>query len=283
MIRNITGLKPKWFVVLTALVCWAGPATCAEWEGTKSAWHGYDRFDFKFAGIDCYVVVPPNPAPGHPWVWRARFPSFHAEADLLLLERGFHIAHANTGGMFGSPRALTLWDNFHEHLTTKHGLAKRVALEGVSRGGLFVYRWAARHPNQVACIYADTPVCDFKSWPMGTGRGIGSESATLQLLKEYDLTREEALEYRQNPIDVLAPLARAKIPLLHIISLDDKVVPPAENTFVLAQRYRDLGGDIEIIEVKNGTEKSNGHHFNHPDPRRAADFIEKHAQQLVTE
>ena len=61
------------------------------------------------------------------------------------------------------------------------------------------------------------------------------------------------------------------------MTLNDKVVPPEENTFLLAKRYRDLGGVIEIIEVAEGTAKSNGHHFTHPDPKRAADFIEKHA------
>ena len=77
---------------------------------------------------------------------------------------------------------------------------------------------------------------------------------------------------------MLAPIAKAGVPLLHLISLNDQVVPPSENTFVLAERYRKLGGTIEIIEVKEGAEKSNGHHLTHPNPDRVADFIEKHAR-----
>ena len=50
------------------------------------------------------------------------------------------------------------------------GLIQKVVLEGVSRGGLYVYRWAKNHPDTVACIYNDTPVCDFKSWPGAKGR-----------------------------------------------------------------------------------------------------------------
>jgi pimeloyl-ACP methyl ester carboxylesterase len=99
------------------------------------------------------------------------------------------------------------------------------------------------------------------------------------LLKEYAMSNEQALAYRQNPIDILEPIARAKIPLLHIVSLNDRVVPPEESTFILAERYRKLGGTIEVIEVKEGTAKSNGHHFTHPDPKRVADFIEAHASQ----
>ena len=73
------------------------------WPGKQSQWHGFVRYDFEVDGRPAYVVEPDNPAPGNPWVWRARFPDFHAEADLILLERGFHIARINTDGMLGSP------------------------------------------------------------------------------------------------------------------------------------------------------------------------------------
>lgn len=250
----------------------------ADWPGKESQWNGYSKHDFNVDQRPAYVVVPKQAAAGNPWVWRARFPGFHAEADLLLLERGFHVAYINTDDMLGSPRAMGHWDSFYDFVTEK-GLAKRVALEGVSRGGLFVYGWAARHPDRVACIYADTPVCDIKSWPGGKGKGVGSSGTWQRLLKEYDFTEAEALAYEKNPIDILPPIAQAKIPVLHIVSLNDVVVPPTENTFILAERYRKLGGDIEIIEVQEGTEKSQGHHFTHPDPKRVADFIEKHAAQ----
>ncbi|MEW4564899.1 prolyl oligopeptidase family serine peptidase [Bremerella sp. JC770] len=255
-----------------------GSLRAADWPGQTSQWHGYTKHDFTVDQKPAYVVVPHQAAEGNPWVWRARFPGFHAEADVLLLERGFHVAYINTNDMLGSPTAMKHWDAFYDFMTSK-GLNKRVALEGVSRGGLFVYGWASRHPDRVACIYADTPVCDFKSWPGGKGKGVGSSGTWQRLLKEYDFTEAEALAYQKNPIDILAPIAEAKIPVLHIVSLNDVVVPPTENTFILAERYRKLGGEIEIIEVQEGTEKSQGHHFTHPDPKRVADFIEKHASQ----
>ena len=113
--------------------------------------------------------------------------------------------------MLGSPHAMKHWDEFYETMTQQHGLASKVALEAVSRGGLFVYRWAARHPDRVACIYADVPVCDFKSWPLGQGHGIGDQKTWQNLLTQYGFTEEQALAYRKNPIDVLAPIAKAKI------------------------------------------------------------------------
>ena len=93
------------------------------WEGKVSEWNGFNKTDFKFENRDAYVVSPKTPAPGNPWVWRARFPGFHAEADLILLTRGFHIAYVNTNGLLGSPKAMEVWNNFYQHLTT-NGLAK---------------------------------------------------------------------------------------------------------------------------------------------------------------
>lgn len=257
--------------------------------GKTSDWNGFEREDFTLSvdgtPLACRVIKPKHPAPGNPWVHRARFPDFHAEADQILLDRGFHITYVNTDGMYGSPRAMKLWDAFYRDMTERLKLAPKSAVEGVSRGGLFAYAWASRYPERVACIYADTPVCDIKSWPLGSGKGIGSEGDWKTLLAEYEATGQpvtdpKGLDYKKNPIDVLAPIVEAKIPILHIISMSDTVVPPEENTLVLAERYRKLGGQIDLILVQEGTPESHGHHFPHPDPLRVADFIERHASAL---
>ncbi|MFT7630974.1 MAG: sialidase-1, partial [Mariniblastus sp.] len=245
------------------------------WEGKASDWNGYVRHDFDFAGRAAYVVSPKQAAPGNPWIFRARFPNFHTEIDLILLKRGFHIARLNTDGMLGSPAAIDDWLKFHTFLT-KLGLAQKCVLEGVSRGGLFVYGFASRFPDKVACIYCDTPVCDIRSWPGGKGQGKGDESTWKVCLKAYGLTEESAKDFKQNPIDRLANIAKAKIPIMHIVSMNDQIVPPTENTFVLAERYRKLGGSIDVIEISAGTPSSSGHHFTHVDPIRIADFIERH-------
>ena len=252
----------------------------ADWPGEQSTWKGHTRYTFKVDGRSAYVVLPSSEATGRPWVWRARFPEFHTEADELLLKRGFHIAYINTDGMLGSPKAMTHWNAFYEFMV-EHDMSQKFALEGVSRGGLFVYGFATRWPDRVACIYADTPVADLKSWPGGKGIGKGHAPTWKSCLREYDFTEQQALAYTGNPIDSLAPIANAQIPILHIVSLNDQVVPPSENTFVLADRYRKLGGKFTIIEVEKGTEQSNGHHFIHPDPVRVADFIQRHAKSTI--
>lgn len=106
------------------------------WPGEPTDWNGFERYHFIVDGTECFVTVPHNATDETPWVWRARFPGYHPEADLILLERGFHIAHMDTKGMLGSPKALDHWDAFYDYLVEEKGFSKTPALEAVSRGGL---------------------------------------------------------------------------------------------------------------------------------------------------
>ena len=90
------------------------------------------------------------------------------QTDIALLEHGFHIVYCDVADLYGSDKAVQRWNSFYKRMV-KAGFNKKVALEGMSRGGLIVYNWAAQNPEKVACIYADAPVMDFKSWPMGQG------------------------------------------------------------------------------------------------------------------
>lgn len=248
----------------------AEPASEAPtFSGAKTTWNGYDRYDFVVDGRRCCVVVPETAAEGKPWIWRARFFGHQPQADLALLAKGFHLVYIDVAGLFGGPKAVAHWNAFYRYLTEQHGFSKKAALEGMSRGGLIVFNWAAANPDRVACIYADAPVCDFKSWPGGQGKGRGSPGDWLACLKVYGLTEEEALAYRHNPIDNLQPLATAGVPLLHVCGDADTVVPIEENTRIVEQRYRQLGGRITVI-AKKGV----GHHpHSLEDPTPIVQFV----------
>jgi pimeloyl-ACP methyl ester carboxylesterase len=158
-------------------------------------------------------------------------------------------------------------------LTETYGFSHKVALEGLSRGGLYCYNWAIANPDKVACLYGDAPVCDFKSWPGGKGKGPGSPGDWAKLLQDYHFANEaEALAYTGNPVDNLRPLAEAHVPLLHVYGDADEVVPWPENTGVITERYRALGGEIELI-AKPGV----GHHPHAlDDPTPIVQFVLKH-------
>ncbi len=251
----------------------------APFPGKRSEWNGYGRYDFQFNGKSAIVVVPKQALPGKPWAWRGEFFGAFPNADIALPGKGFHLAYLEVPNLFGSPEAVTQWNDFYQELTGKYGLAKKVALIGLSRGGLYCYNWAASNPEKVACIYADAPVCDLKSWPGGKprnlGKGDGAPAEWQNLLKAFNFQSDaEAIAYNKNPIDNLKPLADARIPLLHVYGDADTVVPWDENTGILAERYRKLGGSITLIP-KPGI----GHHPHGPeDPTPIVEFVLKHTE-----
>ena len=147
--------------------------TTAVLPGKTSDWHGYARHDFEVGGKLASVVTPKQPAPGKPWVWHGEFFGHKPAPDIALLAQGYHIVYLKVPDLLGSPEATKHWETLYQELTTRYGFAPKAALVGLSRGGLYCYHWALAHPDRVACIYADAPVCDFKSWPGGKGKGKG--------------------------------------------------------------------------------------------------------------
>lgn len=254
---------------------------CAQTNAGKDSrvdiWHGFEREHFEFNGRTAWLVKPISALNGNPWVWRAHFPDWHTDIDFILLSRGFHIAYVNTNDMYGAPKAMQIWDAFYDHMISQHGLAQKVALEGVSRGGLYIYNWAKRNPLKVTCLYAEAPVCDFKSWPGGKGKGAGSQGDWKAVLANYEFSEEQAIAYKNNPLDQLEGLAACKVPILHSIGLNDRIVPNDENTFPLVNNYIRLGGIATVYPMTRGPQNLEGHHFTIEHPERIADFIAAHS------
>lgn len=244
-------------------------------EPTVSVWEGYQRLDFEVDGRPSLLIVPKTPAKGNPWIWRTEFFGHEPQGDLALLAKGYHVAYMDLQNMYGAPVALEHMDNFYDFLVMEYRLSPKVFLEGFSRGGLFAFNWAARHPAQVAGLYVDAPVCDFKSWPAGKGKGTGSPEDWERCKEVYGLSEEDALAYEFNPIDNLEPLAEAKIPIFSICGDADEVVPFAENMAIVEKRYKELGGSVQVI-LKPGI----GHHpHSLPDPAPIVKFVTEHTPQ----
>ncbi len=258
---------------LFTLALLAGQVFAAETSITTNAWHGFHQLKFSVAGRDALLVLPKVSAPGKPWIWRTEFFGHEPQADLALLSNGWHVAYVNVQNLYGAPVALDHMDAFYEHLTNHFQLAPKTVLEGFSRGGLFAFNWAARNPERVASLYADAPVCDFKSWPAGWGKGKGSSNDWARCKQVYGLNDESARAYGLNPVDHLAPLAQAHIPILSVCGDADDGVPMPENTLLVKERYEKLGGEIQVI-----TKPGVGHHpHSLRDPAPIVDFILKHA------
>jgi pimeloyl-ACP methyl ester carboxylesterase len=249
----------------------ADEKAAAPFEGTKSQWSGCDRYDFQCDGRKAIVVVPKQPAPGNPWLWRGEFFGAFPTVDEALLAKGWHVAYLACPNTFGSTETMEHWGAFYKMLTGQHAFSKKPVLLGMSRGGLYVYRWAAAHPDQVGLIYGDAPVCDIKSWPGGKFKGKGSPRDWKLFQDVYHFDEQQAMDWKGNPIDILEPIARARIPIIHVAGDADDVVPVDENTMVVKERYEKLGGHVELI-VKKGV----GHHpHSLADPTPIVDYILK--------
>jgi len=239
-------------------------------EKKISSFNGFECADFRFNGRDCKIVKPKIVAPGKPWVWRARFWGHEPQTDVSLLERGFHVVYCDVAELFGNAEAVDLWNKFYA-LMQKNGLAKKAALEGMSRGGVYIYNWALANPRKVACIYADAPVLDLKSWPGGKGKSPGSKTDWETFKKGYSLTEEQAMNFKNSPLDNAAKIAKLGFPMLHVVGDDDDIVPIAENSMPFEKQVLAAGGDIQVIH-KPGV---NHHPHSLPNPMPITNFILK--------
>ena len=241
---------------------------------TIGDYHGFVMHRITVDGCSCYVVEPKLPAKGNPWIWRMEFFDHRPQADLGLLDKGYFLTYMNVGNTFGAPSAIDHLDKFYREMTRKNELNGKVVLEGFSRGGLYAYNFAAKYPGRVAAIYGDAPVCDFKSWPGGKGKGPGSKDDWSELLKIYGFKGEQsALAYKNNPVDNLSAIAKAHIPILHVIGGADEVVPVEENSDLVEIRYKKLGGVIEVVRKPGGLH----HPHSLDDPTPIVDFILKYS------
>lgn len=75
--------------------------------------------------------------------------------------------------------------------------------------------------------------------------------------------------FNGNPVDNLAPLAKAHIPVIAVCGDSDQTVPYIENMKIVAERYRAMGGLVEVI-LKPGCDH-HPHSLEEPEP--VVDFI----------
>ncbi|MFN8739679.1 MAG: alpha/beta hydrolase family protein [Pirellula sp.] len=179
-----------------------------------------------------------------PWIFYApTLPAYPDEAERWMhqsfLDAGIAVAGVDVGEAYGSPASHSAFNALYEELTTKRGFAKKACLFGRSRGGLWVSSWAIAHPEKVAGIIGIYPVYDFRTYPK-------LEAAA----PAYGLSSQE-LDKRSkefNPVERLAVIARAKIPVTIIHGDQDVVVPLEPNSAELKSVYKAEGCE-ELVDL----------------------------------
>jgi pimeloyl-ACP methyl ester carboxylesterase len=200
---------------------------------------------FQVKGHAAFVIAPAkSPASGAvPWVWYApTLANLPGVEEKWMFERfaaaGIAIAGIDVGESYGSPDGRALYSAFYEELTGRRGFSRQAVLLGRSRGGLMTLAWAAENPDKVAGFAGIYPVCNLASYP-GLAKASGA----------YRLTAEELAGRlaEHNPVDRLAPLAKAGVPLFAIHGDRDGTVPLELNSGLMRTRYEALGGKMQLM------------------------------------
>lgn len=76
------------------------------------------------------------------------------------------------------------------------------------------------------------------------------------------------------PVANLAPLAKAGVKILHLHGDVDTLIPTGANSTELARRYRDLGGQAEIVLFKDlGASRANSRGHDGPELYESAALL----------
>jgi hypothetical protein len=199
---------------------------------------------FLVEGHTAFVIAakPDSARKEKPWVWYApTLPGLPGKEEQWMfdkfLEAGIAIAGIDVGESYGSPAGRKLFTALHANMTTR-GYSARPVLLGRSRGGLMTLAWAVENSDKVGGFAGIYPVCNLASYP-----GIAKAAPA------YGMQTDELAARLQehSPIDRLAPLARAEVPLFAIHGDMDIVVPLNENSGLMRDRYAALGGSMQLI------------------------------------
>jgi pimeloyl-ACP methyl ester carboxylesterase len=241
-------------------------------QGNRVEIAGCESEEFDFDGHRAFVIRPFPAPPGRPqpWVWYApTLPGLPGPEEAWMFARfraaGLAIAGIDVGESFGSPRGRAVFAAFHRHMVSRRGFASKPGLLARSRGGLMLYNWAVEHPEAVACIAGIYPVCNLASYP-----GLANAC------EAYGLTEAELTTHlaEHNPVDRIAPLAAARVPVLHLHGDQDEIVPLAENSAALAEAYRRHGGEVDLVEFPG---RGHDRWFGWFESQALVDFVVRHA------
>jgi pimeloyl-ACP methyl ester carboxylesterase len=217
---------------------------------------------FEINGHKAYLYAAPKPAEGKPWVWYAPTLKGLSLAQRKLYFEGFlwagvSLAGCDLGEVRGAPASTAEFTRFYEEMV-RRGWSPKPILLGQSRGGLMMLAWAVRHPDNTQAFVGIYPVCNLENWPMKN---------LPVTLADYHLSEAElrARLKEFNPLDNLAGLLTRKVPMFVVHGDADALVPFAENTGILKERYEAGGGSITVKVIAGEGHKATPAFFECPE------------------
>ena len=256
---RVAGLREKIEAAFPGAVC--------------DTWHGYERIRFAFEGHDAWIVEPEKElALGRPWTWTMQWADAFVDRTgvLDLLARGWLHVHIDTFAHRMDEEGLRVSRALQRFLVETLDFAPRARLVGMSWGGFFSVRYAARFPDCVACIYLDAPLLTFADFAhLGAASTPTEEAAVIGPWAAMPPKNGDWKADPRMPVNMAEALAAAHIPVLLLYGGQDATVSPAKNAEAFAARFQAAGGEI-TIEYRHLF----GHHPHGLDPDKTAPIVD---------
>lgn len=239
-------------------------------------WNGFECIEFQFDGQDATIVIPNKKVSNPTLAIKTEYFNAFPETEIELLERGFYLGYIDNENRWGTDADLDRKAEFVKYLTEEYSLNSKCVPIGMSCGGIFGVKFAAKYPELTACLYLDAPVVNYMSCPCGFGNGNPLNADNSEILNALNLDSiAELLAYRDMPLDKLPALVESRIPIVLVAGDSDKTVPYEENGAFIEKAYKNTDIDLEVY-IKKGCEH---HPHGLDDPTPIVEFIEKHTIQ----
>lgn len=216
----------------------------------EQLWNGYSVCYDKFDGKNTIIVFPEKGTSNGCLAIKTEYwGAFPQAVEIDLLKSGFHLCFIENDNRWGTNCDIDRKSNFIRQITKKYGLYEKVVPIGMSCGGLFAIKLAAKYPELVSCMYLDAPVLNYLSCPCGFGDSepLDSGDGVSEILNSLGLKSvSELIGYRDMPLDKLSQLVNYRIPAVLVAGGQDHTVPYHENGAYFEKAYRDKGIELSV-------------------------------------
>lgn len=219
----------------------------------EERWNGFKRINFEFEGREAILIAPEQANEEKNWLFKTEYFDAFPNFEIEMVKKGWHLAYIKNITRWCLDEDIDLKKRFCEYLSSEYGLYKKCVPVGMSCGGMFAVKFAAKYPECVSALYLDAPVMNLLSCPAGIGKGGNDMFPEFEQATKMSLS--DLINYRENPVDKMDVLSKNNIPVIMLYGDVDDVVPYRENGQMLENYYRENGKQIVTICRKNC-----GHH-----------------------
>ncbi|MBQ8183221.1 MAG: hypothetical protein IJ025_04900 [Clostridia bacterium] len=237
-------------------------------------WNGFNADEFIFENHEAIIVEPEKVADKCALILKTEYWNAFPETEIKLIEKGHFLCYIKNDNRWGTDADIDRKARFVKFCKEKYNINCGCVPVGMSCGGIFAVKFAAKYPQLVSSIYIDAPVINYMSCPCGFGIGerIDDEnfSEILGALNMHSIS--QLICYRETPQDKIPELLKHKIPVIMVAGDSDTVVPYTENGKLIEEAYKENSLPLDLF-IKPGC---NHHPHGLNEPSLVVECIEKY-------